>query len=291
MKAKGLAYLTTATLTYGALQIVDKVVLKKGIDPTAYTIARVFIALAVLIVFQILRERVSFRFFVSGKHALDFAIIGILASGVGLLLQILGLSFTSATNVSVLLSGVAPLTCIFAYLILGESLGKQLLLASLLMLLGIWLIYYENDFAPFGVGDLLVLAAVTGYAFSNVHAKLTMAGVSTTAVTVGRLIWGCLSLLVCAPFLNVSFQSLFAAPGIVLLGGLIFGLRMLTYYKGIEIEGAAVAATFLLFSPAVVVLSATVFLSEPLSISIIAGVIIVTIGGLILVKSKTSTSK
>jgi drug/metabolite transporter (DMT)-like permease len=69
-------------------------------------------------------------------------------------------------------------------------------------------------------------------------------------------------------------------------GGAIFGVRMVSYYKGIEIEGASVAAAFLLLSPVVSVLSANAFLSEPLTGSIIAGVTLAVAGGVLLARAK-----
>lgn len=290
MTLAGIGCLTVATISYGLLQVVDKIALSHGVNPTSYGISRVFIALALIAAIEMRKGRFRASDLFIKKHRKDFILLGALASGPGLLLQLYGMRTTSATNTSVLLALVAPLTSLFASLLLGERLSRALLLSSLLMLAGVRLIYFDNELSPFGGGDLLILSGVVGYAYTNVIAKRSMKGLSITTVTIARLGWGALTLLAVVPFLSVDFLSLMNAPSSVLVGGAIFGVRMVAYYKGIALEGAATAATFLLFSPAVAVLTARLTLNEPLTPYIVAGVMLVIAGGCVLLRVPSSSS-
>ncbi len=286
MSVTGFIYLLIATLSYGAIQAIDKVVLNAKVDPAAYTISRVVISMLILGVLVLAKNRQSFISVFKPIHWKDLFIIGVLASGIGLLFQIIGLSYTTATNMSILLAFTAPLTTLFAVFILKEKISKLFILATLLMLSGVVLIYIKQPISAFGLGDILIMLSVTGYAYSNVYAKKTMGKLPTSTVTLGRLLFGSLSLLLLFPFLGYSFSSIFNSLWLVILGGAVFGIRMLTYYKGIEIEGASTAATFLLFSPVVTVGLATKYLNEPLTEIVIWGMTLVIFGGLLLSKSK-----
>lgn len=287
MNKLGIIYLLIATLSYGGLQVVDKLVLNSKVDASAYTISRVFIAAIFLAFFIFFRNKQNFLHTFKKENLRDLIIIGILASGISLLFQIIGLSLTTATNVSIILTFVAPLTSLFAFFVLKENLPKLFFIASILMLIGSILALYK-PITPLGFGDLLIFIAVICFAYSNVYAKRTMKNVPTRIVTFGRLLFGSLSLAVLIPFFNFSFYSLFNAPYFVILGGLIFGIRMIAYYKGIEIEGASIAATFLLFSPVVTILLAVLLLNEPLTLNVISGLITVIIGGLLLTRVKST---
>ena len=286
MSVGGFFYLLIATLSYGALQAVDKVVLNAKVDPVAYTISRVIISMLFLGILVLVRNRRSFISVFKPVHWKDLFIIGVLASGIGLLFQMIGLSYTTATNMSIILAFTAPLTTLFAFFILKERISQKFIAASLLMLLGVLLIFTKNPVNGFGLGDILIVIAIIGYAYSNVYAKKTMGKLPTSTVTLGRLFFGSLSLALLFPFLGFSFSSLLKAPFLVVLGGAIFGIRMLAYYKGIEIEGASTAATFLLFSPVVTVGLAASYLNESLTTTIILGMMLVIIGGLLLTKAK-----
>lgn len=221
------------------------------------------------------------------EHLKDLIIIGVLASGIGLLFQIIGLSYTTATNTSIILTFVAPLTSVFAYFMLKEPTPKMFVISSILMVVGSIIILYK-PISPLGVGDLLICVAVIGFAFSNAYAKRTMKNIPTEVVTFGRLLFGSLSIALLIPFFHFGFSSLIKAPVLVIVSGLIFGIRMVTYYKGIEIEGAAIAATFLLFSPVVTVLLASLFLGETLTINVIGGLVTIIIGGFLLTRVKST---
>src|SRR5579864_720597 len=159
MKKAGIIYLTIATLTYGGLQIVDKLALNAKIDSSAYTISRVFISMLFLAAFISFRGKHSIMRVFKREHLKDIIIIGVLASGIGLLFQIIGLSFTTATDTSIILTFVAPLTSVFAFFILKESMPKMFLIASILMIVGGIIILYKSV-SPFNLGDLLICLAV-----------------------------------------------------------------------------------------------------------------------------------
>jgi drug/metabolite transporter (DMT)-like permease len=286
MTHSGVICLSVATLTYGVLQVIDKAALNHGVETSSYTVCRVFIAMLFLFLYVSFADARRISAVFHREHFKDLIVIGVLGSGWGLLLQTFGLLHTTATHVSILLALVAPLTSVFAFSLLAEQISTKFTLASALMLAGVWLLYAKEEHAPFGIGDVMVIVAVIGYAYSNVRARQKIKDMPTSVVTLGRLVFGSLSIALIMPFLGVSLASVLQAPLLVVAGGAVFGLRMLAYYKGIEIEGAASAATFLLFSPLVTVLSAHGFLAEPLTWPILCGMTLVLIGGAILVREK-----
>ncbi|MBN1827966.1 MAG: DMT family transporter [Deltaproteobacteria bacterium] len=282
MSYRGFFFLATAALSYGILHVVDKSAVSRGVDPAAYTVMRIVIAMAVLAAVVMLKGDDRIRSVFRKDNIKDLFIIGVFGSGIGLFFQIKGLSLSSVTNVSLLLTLVAPMTSFLAFLILKEPISKRFILSSAFMVAGVCSIHLRNTYAPFNRGDLLVTFAMVGFAYSNIHARKTMKSMSVTLVTFGRLVFGSLSLGILMPFLGASLPSLLNAPVLVVLGGCLFGVRMAAYYKGIEIEGASVAATFLLFSPAVAVLSAHLVLGEPITGPIMVGIGLVIVGGFLL---------
>lgn len=294
MTLKGFNYLMVATVAYGILHVIDKAALSGGVDSTAYTISRVFIAALMLGGIALAtQQNVVSNLFRAGSLR-DLVIIGTLASGWGLLLQIQGLSLTSATNTALLLTLVAPVTTFFAVLILKEELFPGLVISMLVMIAGICCVYGLDQATSFGAGDTLILIAVLGYGMSNVLVRKTMNNVPATIVTLGRLLFGSLSIAILIPVLATPLASVTNAPFWTLLGGIVFGVRMTAYHKGIQHEGASVAATFLLFSPLVTELTAKIALGEFLTTGTVVGTVLTAVGGWILVassiaKRRTST--
>jgi drug/metabolite transporter (DMT)-like permease len=290
MPIKGIFYLSITALTYGMLHIVDKAALKYGADPGLYTILQVALAAVFLSFYTKVRGKHSIRSIFRKPYLKDLVIIGILTTGIGLLFKIEGLSYSSATNVSLMLTLVAPMTSLFAFFYLKEKITRRFIAASAIMLCGVWAIYFKNDYSPFGWGDFLIILAIIFFACGNVYIRKTLThNVPVSLVTLGRFVFGALSLVLVLPFLSISFDGLRQAFWLMLLGSAIFGIRMAAYHKGIEIAGASQAATFILVSPVVSVIGAHFLLGEPVTGSIFIGIILV-LGGTALMLAKSPKS-
>ncbi len=285
-KSKGFIFLAISTLAYGFIHIIDKMVLNEGADAAAYSFFRVAIGAFIVGVFALFTKRDSLKLTVDKRFLKSLILIGVIGMGWRVLFQIMGLEHTTPTNVAVTMMLVAPLTTLFAVLHFKEKLPRHFWRVSIALLLGVYLVLGRGELIIPNFGDALILIAAIGFGYSNAYSKGTLNKLSTTIVTFGSLLFGALSIGILIPVFSFPIGSLLPVLGMALLGGVVFGIRMITFFKGIDLTSASIAAHFILLAPVITAIASSYFLAEQILPMQWLGITIVLIGTYALTKLK-----
>jgi len=199
-----------------------------------------------------------------------------------------GLSWTSATNGSLIVAFNPMLTAVLSALWLKERFRPVQAGGLLLALLGVGVVVTRGSIAvmrslSFNPGDLLMLGAPLAWALYTILGKKVLARFPPLVATAYACLFGTLLLL----------------PAAALEGSLLSGVHRLTvygwisvlqlallgtvagfvwWYEGVEMLGASRAAVFVNLVPLFGVLLSSLILSESLDVSQLAGGILVVFG-------------
>ena len=199
-----------------------------------------------------------------------------------------GLSWTSATNGSLIVAFNPMLTAVLSALWLKERFRSVQAGGLLLALLGVGVVITRGSIAvmrslSFNPGDLLMLGAPLAWALYTILGKKVLACFPPLVATAYAALFGTLLLL----------------PAAALEGSLLSGVHRLTvygwisvlqlallgtvagfvwWYEGVELLGASRAAVFVNLVPLFGVLLSALILSESLEVSQLAGGILVVLG-------------
>jgi drug/metabolite transporter (DMT)-like permease len=219
------------------------------------------------------------------------ALIGLFGGVVYAMLAYSGFFFAPAAHASVLMPGTLPLsTALVAMWLLKDHITPTRAMGLGLIFLGDLLVGGSSLLKVFDggetwKGDLLFLGASTCWAFYSVNArkyaldavKATIAITVFTAVTYvpvyGLLVFfkAINSHLTTAPWGEMAFQAVYQGVGSVVISGI-------TFTKMIQHFGPVRSTMMTALVPGLSALGAVFFLGEPLSINLIAGLALVTIG-------------
>ena len=203
-----------------------------------------------------------------------------------------GFKYAPAAHGGILLAGMQPLLIgVIIWLSTGTRPGKSRIAGQILITAGIICaaVPYFNDWsASSAFGDLLIFLSSVCWAIYSV-----------LAARWGYSAWG----LTCAiafgsfvAYLPVYFlwlpKALNAAPlSAIIMQGLYQGifatiLAMLTYLKAISILGAERCAPLLALVPIIIGLVAVPLLDEPLTVWLMAGLVLVSLGAFVASRQK-----
>lgn len=288
MGPRGIFYLTVALLTFGFTHITDKIGISKGVKPPVFSFFRILFGLFfVFTVWLALKKKKRLK--LKKEYLKDLAIIGLLSSGLGGLLSITALSFTTATNKGIMQGLHTASTLVFAYFMLHERLPKLFYPTFTTMILGLIFLTSKGLLQPPNTGDWILFLTVPLAGFCNSYAKKTMKRVKSLTISLGRYLFGALFLSLSLFFFGLQNISTLKNGIIwVIFSGILNGIRIIAFYKGVELEGPTLAATMLTISPVITAISAFFILKETFNFLQILGLFLVIIGALILTRLKTS---
>jgi drug/metabolite transporter (DMT)-like permease len=220
------------------------------------------------------------------------ALVG-LSGGIGYsVLAYSGFTFSPAAHASVLLPGTLPLTtALLSVWLLGEHLNQRRVMGLTLILLGgvmvggisIW--KGLQDGGDVWIGDVLFLAASTCWATYTVICRKYLLGAVPATIAVicfcavfflpsyiALVASGIIkSKLSTAPLAEIAFQTVWQGMGSVVISGITF-TKMIQYFG--PIRSTMITALV----PGLSALGAVIFLKEPLSFNLLAGLALVTFG-------------
>ncbi len=286
MELKGIIYLSIALLTFGFTHITDKIGISKGVDSSVFSFFRIFFGLCfVAVIWFSLKKKESLRF--EKKHIKHLVVLGSLASGLSVILTITALNYTTATDKGVMQGMYTAATLIFAFYFLHERLSKLFFPSFIAMVFGLVLLTSKGFVQMPNKGDWILFISVPLVGFCNVYAKKTMKKIKSLTVTFGRYIFGALFLLMVVPLFGLQHISSLQNGIIwVILSGILSGTRVITFYKGIELEGPTIAATMLTISPAVTALTEFLFLDVTFNFLQILGLVMILASAVIIASTK-----
>jgi drug/metabolite transporter (DMT)-like permease len=197
-----------------------------------------------------------------------------------------GLKLIEASRASVIIATNPIFITLFAVLIFGDSMTFLRAVGILLSVAGAWLVITRGQMttilqAGLGPGELFIFGCVASWVAFSLLGKAVLVHATPLALITWSSIVGAACLLV--PALNEDLpRCLHYSPrdwlNIFYLG--VFGtvLGFVWYYEGIRTIGAVKAGLFINFVPISAVLLAYLILKEPLSLSLLAGAVLVSAG-------------
>lgn len=274
METKSIILLSLVILLLSLDTILGKYILNQGAAPIPLSVVRTGIATIFLFTFIFLTKHKKYLHF-DRKHIVDLAIIGISVSGIASVIGMIGLSLTTATNLSFL--RLTPFVVAFlSYIILKERLPRMFWILLITVSIGILLLSTGGKIEPLNKGDTLVLFSTFFHGFGLVWAKKTMKNVKPMIVAVGRFFFGNLILILFLFLFGISqITTLSNMLLLVFISGLLDAAWVTLTYIVIEKEGPSVSITFTRASPLLVAILAFFFLGERLSTIQIVGALII----------------
>ncbi|MET0235137.1 MAG: DMT family transporter [Kibdelosporangium sp.] len=197
-----------------------------------------------------------------------------------------GLSYTTATNGSLLGASEACFVVALAAVFLKEKIGARSLIGLLLAFVGVLLIEEVFSVSPaFNVGDIIILAGNLAAAIYVILAAKVAPTVDSLSMTAYQFFWGVLFSLPFAVWQWSSGREAFPADVgwnywvvAAMIGGIGFAGSFLLYNHVIKFVPAGLAGVTLNLVPVFGVVTAILFLGESLTLWTVAGGITVIAG-------------
>ncbi len=219
-------------------------------------------------------------FFTSDKRLIgQYIWIGLMGSGLALLIFYYGLSLTTVINGSLLLQIEVVYSLILASFILKERITIQQVFWSLIIIVSvIWIISGGQLITQLNIGDLFILMVPFFWQLAHLVAKIVMKNINPITVVAARNIFGGIFLL-CIQLLFAPNQLIEAMNPLTMVlfiaQGLVLALGHLTWYLGVQKINLSKATAIIIPYPLVAIALSIVFLGEQLTyIHIIGGAII-----------------
>ena len=256
------------------------------INPFLIVYFRVSVASVILVIFLYLSRT---KFMLSYKTVYNLFIMAMLNNVVPFLLIAYGQQTTTGGLASILNANTSLITILLASIFIPyEKLTVNRLFGVLIGLLGIiiavgyesFLTIYEGSF-----GKFLILLATVSYSFAGIWAKLKLSDVPPLISATGMLTF---STVILSPFaaiyfyndlINLNFHIIFYSVMFALLCSVV---AYFLYFKILEKTGAGnLLICTIIIPPASIILNSVV-LGQVISKSELIGLIIITVGLLIL---------
>ena len=279
-----LLYPIVSTSVWGIAIVGAKIVGNAGFNPVEITFGRFF--LATLIFIPLLFFLNFNRNDIIPKNRYSWLMIfGLSLSGVAVNNSIFyfGLSKTTASMASMIVSLNPIMTMLFAVLFLNEKFSTKKIISVILGIIGISIVIgFDGNFGQIQ-GNLLILIAVTIWGSSFTFSKKASEnGLSAIAITGWSEIIGTIFL---SPsiFIFNTFEKIELLNGEILnwfifLGVLSSVIAYIIHYQAISIYGASKVAPSVNIIPISGVITAYFILGENISLSLFLGGLIVMIG-------------
>ena len=252
----------------------------KMTNPYIFTgLKNIFVALFIFAIILSLKEWNKFKF-LSRSNWLTLILIGLVGGSIPFLLFFKGLSLTTAAQGSFLHKTMFIYVIVLAALFLKERVGKNLILAGLLLLLGnIFLLKFMPKFI-FNSGDLLVLIAVLFWSVEQILSKKAVMVMSPRMVAWGRMFFGSIFIIIFLLATN-QFHLIFNLSRVqinwVIVTGLFLCGYVLTWYHGIRYLKISEAVCILALGGPITTLLALIY-SHVISLSEIVGSALIILG-------------
>lgn len=268
-----------AITSLGTVHFVEKLAIQQGASPGPFALGQTAIAMLVLAPIWLRRRRQGNRQPLRRLPLASLALIGILASGVVVLLSIMALSYTSATHKGVIQASYPLGTMFFAWVLLRERITPAGYMAAAVIVGGLVLMTSRGLGAAPNPGDWILIATVPLMGFSDAFAKKVLKDVSPLTVSFARYLFGTAFLVVLLSVLDLgSLPDLLPFWNLVVAAGMMSALAMELFYWSINRIGPSLAAGMLAAAPVVTAGLEWWWLDESFVKSQLAGIVMVIAG-------------
>lgn len=272
------------SVVWGTTFVSTRILITNGLSPHGIMFVRFIIGYIMLCILSKGRIKVK-----SLKEEILFALAGLCGMTLYQLFENVALSYTQASNVSVLIS-IAPLiTGILASRFSGEKLTNSFLLGFIISISGIFIIGLNDSFvlkiSP--KGDLLaILGAVVWGFYSIITKALGTRGYNIISVTRRIFFYGMTITAFIMPALGFDITlSYFTTPkflfNLMYLGLIASAICFVTWNYAIKILGATKSSVYIYLNPLITILFSVMFLSEHITTYMVIGTVLIVTGLLI----------
>lgn len=257
--------------------------LEAGAAPLPLTLATVTLAGVLALAWLLLRQGTAWLRQPSSDAWLNVLLVGAFGSGAVVLLGVLAMTTTSATNRGLFQAMYPVATAIAARLMLGERLAGSSYAIIAGMTGGLLLMFWRDGELALGPSFYLLLGTLPLIGLADVWAKRTLGDADAGFVTVGRLLAGALVLSLTLPLISAEqWAGLEASAGWVALAGVAMAAGLLGLYRAMDVAGASRAAAFAAMAPVATAVLESLLLGLSLGPLQLAGMALVVVGAVIL---------
>ena len=195
----------------------------------------------------------------------------------------LGISYGSSANASLLGNFEIVATTVIALILFKEAVTKRLWVAiGLITLSSILLSFEGTDSFHFSYGSLLVIMATVCWGLEN-NCTRELSSKSTYQIVMLKGLCSGLGALVIALIKRESFPGIGYIAIALALGFVAYGLSIFMYVRAQNVLGAAKTSAYYAVNPLIGALLAFVFLSESLSWMYVIALIVMVIGSALVI--------
>jgi drug/metabolite transporter (DMT)-like permease len=262
-------------------------VLNHGVNRFVFSFIRIASGFAIIFVLVVLKRYRPLK--VLRTHSRHFIVLGVFFSGFGILIKLWGLSHTTATNASFIMSLSSLSAALFAFLWLKEKAPARFYWVVLAMIGGVYLVTTRGIHLLPRKGDLIIFILVFLVGFMQVYGKRVLRDLSVLETAFGRSFFGMVFLGLLIPLFAPQGFSTIPGPGVlalVLANGITFSGSIIFFYKALQIEGASNSGAFALLVPVVTAFLGRVLLGEVLNIYQLAGGVIIISGSFFITRMR-----
>ena len=199
------------------------------------------------------------------------------------ILLMLGISYGSSANASLLGNFEIVATTVIALILFKEAVTKRLWVAiGLITLSSILLSFEGTDSFHFSYGSLLVIMATVCWGLEN-NCTRELSSKSTYQIVMLKGLCSGLGALVISLIKKESFPGFGYIAIALALGFVAYGLSIFMYVRAQNVLGAAKTSAYYAVNPLIGALLAFVFLSESLSWMYVIALIVMVIGSALVV--------
>lgn len=278
MKSRSVIYLTIYALMLAMGHILQKMVLNQGVDRFVFAFLR--IAMGFVLISILLYAKKHRPIDLLKKNIRHFVVLGIGFSGFGILLKLWGLSMTTATNASFLMSLSSVAVVIFAFLLLKEQAPKRFYAVVVMMIGGVYLVTTGGKQLLPQTGDMIIFALAFLIGFMQVYGKKVLKTLSVVQLSWGRSLIGMIFLGLLIPIFSPGgFSTIPSFPVLllVLANGITFSGSIMLFYKALQTEGASNTGMFSLLVPVLTAALGYLLLAESMNLfQVLGGIVILT---------------
>jgi drug/metabolite transporter (DMT)-like permease len=278
-----------AIASLGSVHFVEKLAIHQGASPGPFALGQTAVAMLVLAPIWLWRVRHENSKSAQRAPLVPLAIIGIVASGIVVLLAIMALSYTSATHKGVIQASYPLGTMFFAWVLLRERITAIGYMAAVVIVAGLVLMTSRGFGSAPNLGDWILIATVPLMGFSDAFSKKVLRHVSPLTVSFGRYFFGTAFLAILLSVLDLGdLNDLLPVWQLVLAAGMMTALAMQLFYWSVDRIGPSIAAGMLAAAPVVTAALEWRWLDESFLQIQLLGMAMVVVGVTTLSRQKTT---
>ncbi len=274
-----------AQLLFGTTFAFNKLVINQAVDPILLGFNRAVLATLTLLPFYWRRRNSAAWSRADWRRAV---FVGAAACATAMILEYMGTRYTTASNVSLIISTEAVFSIFLCVLILKEKLMIPTAVGGAAALAGMGFVLLDDirsmdvHFAPHLFGDLLVLGSVLCWGLYTVNSKILVDRSNATYTIFFVTLFSALSLggvnYARGTLGRIGEMSTQAWLGTVYLGVFCSGLAHLLYFQALQRLPASLVALTLTLLPVFGVVFSIALLGESLTLAQGAGAAVIVAG-------------